>query len=103
MYGYGFGRHGGGGRQGGGGYGRGFGRGGGYSHGRGGGYGYGRGVAAATAPSVPSGYAYIGPCRCGYGPNAYYRDPTGKVVPAADVFAAGPVQSRPAAEPGESK
>ncbi len=28
------------------------------------------------------GYTYIGRCRCGYGPNAYYRDQKGNVIPA---------------------
>ncbi|MHA1264500.1 MAG: zinc-ribbon domain-containing protein [Candidatus Helarchaeota archaeon] len=31
-------------------------------------------------------YTYIGRCRCGYGPNAYYQNSNGKVVPAAQLF-----------------
>ena len=36
--------------------------------------------------AVPSGYRYIGPCRCGFGPDAYYQDPSGRIVHASQVF-----------------
>lgn len=32
--------------------------------------------------NLPSGYTYIGPCRCGMGPHAYYKDPSGRIVHA---------------------
>ncbi len=31
---------------------------------------------------VPAGYTYVGPCRCGTGPHAFYQDPSGRIVPA---------------------
>ncbi|NMG83064.1 MAG: hypothetical protein GIS02_02525 [Methanosarcinales archaeon] len=40
--------------------------------------------------TAPSGYEYIGPCRCGGGPHAYYQAPGGPVVHASQIFA--PVQ-----------
>jgi hypothetical protein len=47
----------------------------------------------ATA-QVPEGYRYVGPCRCGWGPNAFYQDASGRIVHAWDVYrrggAAGP-------------
>ncbi len=39
-----------------------------------------------SAPPTPTGYRYIGRCRCGYGPNAYYQAPDGSVVPAYQIF-----------------
>ncbi len=44
-----------------------------------------------TAPRTqmaptPAGYRYVGYCRCGYGPNAYYQTPNGNVVPAYQLF-----------------
>uniref|UniRef100_A0A7C6A9B0 DUF5320 domain-containing protein n=1 Tax=candidate division WOR-3 bacterium TaxID=2052148 RepID=A0A7C6A9B0_UNCW3 len=35
---------------------------------------------------APSGYTYIGPCRCGTGPHAFYQDPSGRIVPAWQVY-----------------
>ena len=29
---------------------------------------------------VPAGYEYVGPCRCGCGPHAFYRTPTGHIT-----------------------
>ena len=63
-----------------------------YGRGRGRG-GYGLGIQAAT----PAGYTYVGPCRCGFGPHAYYLNAQGQVVPATTAWA-WPVQ---AAQPGE--
>lgn len=31
---------------------------------------------------APSGYTYIGPCRCGTGPHAFYQDRSGRIIPA---------------------
>lgn len=63
-------------------------------------YGFGRGSGggrgAAGRGSGPSrgfgsspsiqGYTYVGGCRCGFGPNAYYQDSAGQVVPASGLF-----------------
>ncbi len=64
----------------------------GYGWGRGYGRGWGRGFGRgwrfggwSAAPSV-EGYTYIGPCRCGWGPHAFYRDPEGRIVHASQVF-----------------
>ena len=40
-------------------------------------------------PTTPSGYRYVGPCRCGNGPHAFYETPEGRVVPAYEVFSSG--------------
>jgi len=65
----------------------GYGRGGGGGRGMGGGAGR-REFAPAVSPDVqpPAGYRYVGSCRCGFGPNAYYQDSGGRIVPAAAVF-----------------
>jgi len=39
--------------------------------------------------SSPSGYTYIGPCRCGMGPHAYYQDPSGRIVHAWHLYRGG--------------
>jgi hypothetical protein len=82
--------------------GRGLGRGGGMGAGSGwggggtgartgwGGRGMGRGQGAMQAPT-PAGYGYVGSCRCGFGPNAYYQDAQGQVVPGRALFS-GQVQ-----------
>ena len=31
-------------------------------------------------------YRYVGPCRCGWGPHAYYVDERGNLVHAWDLF-----------------
>ncbi len=31
------------------------------------------------------GLTYIGPCRCGYGPHAYYIDESGRVIHASHI------------------
>ena len=36
--------------------------------------------------SAPEGYTYIGPCRCGFGPDAFYRDKSGRIVHASQLF-----------------
>jgi len=56
----------------------------GFGRGRGGrGGGYWWGARPATAPA---GYTYVGPCRCGLGPHAYYQDASGRIVPASAAF-----------------
>ncbi len=63
-----------------------FGRGGwgyGHRHGWGGWGGYGR---RWWPPASVEGYTYVGPCRCGWGPHAYYVDSSGRLVHAWDVF-----------------
>ncbi|MCD6484509.1 MAG: DUF5320 domain-containing protein [Candidatus Odinarchaeota archaeon] len=71
--------------------GRGFGRGFGFGrwYGYGYGYGFGRGYGWRWlwgSPFIASltrrGYTYIGPCRSGIGPFAYYMTPTGQIVHA---------------------
>ena len=39
--------------------------------------------------SAPEGYTYIGPCRCGFGPDAYYRDKSGRIIHASQVYQRG--------------
>lgn len=54
--------------------------------------GYGQGFRrnwdwpAPVAAQVPEGFRYIGPCRCGWGPNAFRRDAGGRIVQAQDVY-----------------
>ena len=59
------------------GYGWGFGYGRGGGRGRFGWFGGGAGV---------EGYTYVGPCRCGWGPHAYYTDEKGRLVHASELF-----------------
>jgi len=40
----------------------------------------------AIAAMASRGYVYIGPCRCGFGPNAYYMTPSGQIVHAWQLF-----------------
>nr|MDO8062149.1 hypothetical protein [Candidatus Freyrarchaeum guaymaensis] len=42
------------------------------------------------SPPAPRGYRYIGPCRCGFGPNAFYQDPQGRIVHASQIFWGSP-------------
>ncbi len=54
------------------------------------GYGRGwnrrRGFWRANVES-PIGHEYIGPCRCGFGPDAYYREKkTGRIVHARQLY-----------------
>jgi hypothetical protein len=58
-----------------------------YGPGRGGGFRQGLGFRR-EAPAA-AGYEYVGPCRCGYGPNAYYRDSAGRVVSPAAAATGG--------------
>lgn len=36
--------------------------------------------------STPKGYTYVGPFRCGSGPHALYRDPSGRALHAWDLY-----------------
>ncbi|MBS7251145.1 MAG: hypothetical protein KIH08_11250 [Candidatus Freyarchaeota archaeon] len=62
-----------------------------------------RTVQSTPPTSTATGYRYIGRCRCGYGPNAYYQAPDGSVVPAYQIFggAASP-QRVPSTAPNSS-
>jgi hypothetical protein len=55
--------------------------------------------------AVPAGYDYLGPCRCGFGPNAFYRTHEGKIHQASQLFF--PFTSRiatlPALKPEDEK
>ncbi|MGB9668265.1 MAG: hypothetical protein ACPLSJ_06620 [Thermosulfidibacteraceae bacterium] len=42
-------------------------------------------------------YTYVGPCRCGFGPHAYYMDEKGRIVHARFVVG-GPVHTLSEAE-----
>jgi hypothetical protein len=48
------------------------------------GYGRGRGSGWWDRPVIdaPTGHRYVGPCRCGFGPNAYYQDERGRLYHA---------------------
>jgi len=56
--------------------------------GRGMGWGFWAGPWNVPATfKAPEGYTYIGPCRWGFGPNAFYReDKTGRIVHAWELF-----------------
>jgi hypothetical protein len=49
-------------------------------------------------PGVPSGFRYIGPCRCGGGPHAYYQDAAGRIAHASEVFYGGYAPAAPTRE-----
>lgn len=34
---------------------------------------------------TPAGYDYLGPCRCGFGPNAFYRTHEGRILHASQL------------------
>ena len=38
---------------------------------------------------APEGYTYIGPCRCGFGPDAFYQDKSGRIVHASQIYHRG--------------
>jgi len=57
-------------------------------------YGWRGSWRGAWTGGVPAGYRYIGPCRCGGGPHAFYVDPAGRIVHASALWRApftGPV------------
>lgn len=50
---------------------------------------FGRGRAWSAWPvrgRTPAGLRYLGPCRCGWGPHAFYQDASGKVFHARDLY-----------------
>ena len=70
------------------------------------GLGYGPGVGRVA--QAPAGYTYMGACRCGHGPRAYYQDASGRVLPASQVFGgavtppAATAEQPPAATPPDN-
>ena len=52
---------------------------------RGRGWHRGYGSWRQAAPTVSEGYAYVGPCRCGLGPHAFYQDKSGRIVHASQA------------------
>lgn len=68
------------------GWGRGFGFGRGWGWRRGWGWWIGSQVISSAAAR---GYRYIGPCRSGIGPWAFYISPTGEIVHAWQIFGSG--------------
>ncbi len=61
-----------------------------------GGVGRGTGLGRSAVQAQPlQGYSYVGGCRCGFGPNAYYQDASGQLLPAAALYASG-AQQQPA-------
>ncbi len=57
--------------------------------GRGSGRGMGRGWWAPYGYRTPQGYTYVGPCRCGFGPRAFYTDDQGRLLHASQVWGWG--------------
>lgn len=59
-------------------------------------FGYGRGWYRGwhrlPYEDLPGGYTYIGPCRCGYGPHAYYKDRDGRVLHVSELYRAVPAK-----------
>jgi hypothetical protein len=49
-------------------------------------YWWGPGVIAT---GQLKGYYYIGPCRCGFGPHAYYQTPDGRILHASQLTSVG--------------
>lgn len=50
-------------------------------------FGYGRRwFSWHRTPVAPRGYTYIGPCRCGTGPHAFYQDEQGRIIPAHQLY-----------------
>ncbi len=58
----------------------------GWGYGRGFGRGWGRGWWGLYGYRTPQGYTYVGPCRCGFGPHAFYMDSAGRLVHASQVW-----------------
>ena len=42
-------------------------------------------VEYPQARDLPKDVTYVGPCRCGFGPHAYYRTADGKIVHGASL------------------
>jgi len=49
-------------------------------------FGYGRRWRWWPKVAAPSGYTYIGPCRCGQGPHAFYQDERGRIIHAWQLY-----------------
>jgi len=65
------------------------------------GYGRGRGGRGFVGPvATPPGYRYVGTCRCGFGPHAYYQNAQGQIVGPA---AAWSIPSQPASALGNAE
>jgi len=54
---------------------------------------------------TPAGYGYLGPCRCGFGPNAFYRTHEGRIVHASQLSfpLTGPMATLPTLKPEDEK
>ncbi|CAB3288172.1 Exonuclease SbcC [Methanocaldococcus lauensis] len=50
------------------------------------GRGFGRRFFWRYFPATVGRYRYIGPCRCGFGPHAFYVDDSGRIVHAWDLY-----------------
>lgn len=48
--------------------------------------GVGRGGHWLRPVGTVPGYTYIGPCRCGTGPHAYYQAPDGRIIHAWQLY-----------------
>jgi len=59
------------------------------------GYGWRRWAQWPGYAEVPAGYRYIGPCRCGWGPHAFFVDPSGRVVHASALWGSPPAGRSP--------
>jgi hypothetical protein len=74
-----------------------------YGHGRGW-FGYGRsGYQWTRTAPAPAGYRYVGPCRCGWGPNAFYQDASGRIVHASELYRWGGPAVAPTTIQGDLK
>ena len=49
-------------------------------------------------PGTVSGFRYVGPCRCGGGPHAFYQDAAGRIAHASEVFYGGYAPAAPTRE-----
>jgi len=62
-------------------------------------FGFRHFAGARTIPNCNEKYEYVGACRCGLGPHAYYRDRrTGAVVPATAVYGYDAPETTPETE-----
>ena len=53
-------------------------------------------ATSSSQPPTPQGYRYVGPCRCGLGPNAFYQDAQGRIVHASQVLWSAPPENEEA-------
>jgi hypothetical protein len=49
-------------------------------------WGSGRQGRAFAQPAAAGGYTYAGPCRCGFGPHAFYRNSSGGLVHSRRIW-----------------